>query len=306
VRLAARAFPSHLSRRLVQPGHHSVVWKGGRARFGALFVSDVSDHDVRAALQSLGARAGENLTAESWTKRKDANNPEPDKRVEGSPVEVFVEWNGSGGPRPLSSLLMENNAPVRFDWSEIHTEALSRSAELRRQKWVIKQDELRLQASKNFLLPRLDMVALYRWRGFGDHLAGSASPPPPWRRNWVASTGASSPRSRGYCDSAGAYPCVTSTRCACDSAIAVSSSGQSAWSDSTKPRSIARRRRCPRTRIHPDANPLTGCRNRRAHGVLNADGGARISAFEKSAPRFVVTTGVDSASLTPAARYACE
>jgi outer membrane protein TolC len=66
------------------------------------------------------------------------------------------------------------NAPVRFDWSEIHTEALSRSVELRRQKWVIKQDELRLQASKNFLLPRLDMVALYRWRGFGDHLAGSA------------------------------------------------------------------------------------------------------------------------------------
>jgi outer membrane protein TolC len=67
------------------------------------------------------------------------------------------------------------SAWVQFDWSEIHTEALSRSVELRRQKWVIKQDELRLQASKNFLLPRLDMVALYRWRGFGDHLAGSAS-----------------------------------------------------------------------------------------------------------------------------------
>ena len=66
------------------------------------------------------------------------------------------------------------NAPVKFDWSEVHVEALSRSVELRRQKWVIKQDELRLQASKNFLLPRLDMVALYRWRGFGDHLAGDA------------------------------------------------------------------------------------------------------------------------------------
>ncbi len=66
------------------------------------------------------------------------------------------------------------NAPVKFDWSEIHTEALSRSVELRRQKWIIKQDELRLLASKNFLMPRLDMVALYRWRGFGDHLASSA------------------------------------------------------------------------------------------------------------------------------------
>lgn len=67
------------------------------------------------------------------------------------------------------------NAPVKFDWAEVHVEALSRAVELRRQKWVIKQDELRLQAAKNFLLPRFDMVALYRWRGFGDHLAGSAS-----------------------------------------------------------------------------------------------------------------------------------
>ena len=62
-------------------------------------------------------------------------------------------------------------AEVHFDWHEVHCEALSRSAELRRQKWQIKQAELELIAAKNYLLPRLDAVGRYRWRGFGDDLA---------------------------------------------------------------------------------------------------------------------------------------
>ncbi|HEV3023959.1 MAG TPA: TolC family protein, partial [Pirellulales bacterium] len=62
-------------------------------------------------------------------------------------------------------------AEVRFDWKEILPEALNRSVELRRQRWVIKQNELKLIASRNFLLPRLDLQGLYRWRGFGDQLA---------------------------------------------------------------------------------------------------------------------------------------
>lgn len=61
-------------------------------------------------------------------------------------------------------------ADVNFDWCEIHNEALVRSVELRRQKWVVKQRELELLASKNFLLPRLDAVARYRWLGLGDTL----------------------------------------------------------------------------------------------------------------------------------------
>jgi len=61
-------------------------------------------------------------------------------------------------------------AKVIFDWDEVHIEALARSAELRRQKWVVKQDELKVIASKNFLLPRLDFSARYRWTGFGDDL----------------------------------------------------------------------------------------------------------------------------------------
>ena len=61
-------------------------------------------------------------------------------------------------------------AEVQFDWSEILPEALTRSVEVRRQKWVVKQNELKLIASRNYLLPRLDLQALYRYYGFGNDL----------------------------------------------------------------------------------------------------------------------------------------
>ena len=61
-------------------------------------------------------------------------------------------------------------AKISFDWYASLTEGLCRSVELRQQKWRIKQRELELIASKNFLLPRLDAVALYRWVGLGNKL----------------------------------------------------------------------------------------------------------------------------------------
>ena len=102
VRIRAVAHPSHFSRFLVQPGHHAVVWTKGRARYGALFESYASDRVVRAALVSLGAKAGENLTEATWNERKNARSGEPDRRVEGTPIAVLVEWPGSGGAVPLS------------------------------------------------------------------------------------------------------------------------------------------------------------------------------------------------------------
>ena len=69
--------------------------------------------------------------------------------------------------RPLDE---PTTAKISFDWSESLTEALCRSVELRQQKWRIKQREMELIASKNFLLPRLDIVALYRWIGMGNKL----------------------------------------------------------------------------------------------------------------------------------------
>lgn len=61
-------------------------------------------------------------------------------------------------------------ARVAFDWTEVAPEALERRVELRKQKWLIKRRELELTAARNFLLPKLDAVGLYRWRGFGNEL----------------------------------------------------------------------------------------------------------------------------------------
>lgn len=63
-------------------------------------------------------------------------------------------------------------AKVQFVWDDALAETLVRSVELRQQKWRVKQRELELIASKNFLLPRLDAVGQYRWVGIGDRLLG--------------------------------------------------------------------------------------------------------------------------------------
>ncbi|MCA9122346.1 MAG: TolC family protein [Planctomycetaceae bacterium] len=64
-------------------------------------------------------------------------------------------------------------ARVVFDWEELLVESLNRRAELRRQKWQVKRRELELAASRNFLLPRVDAVGRYRFRGLGEHLINS-------------------------------------------------------------------------------------------------------------------------------------
>lgn len=107
VRFTATVQPDAMSRPFGVQGHHAIVWKGGRSRFWALFVADASDHDVRVALDALGARRGENLTPDSWNARADPDNQEPDKRVEGTAIDVFVEWPGSGGRVTLSQILAE-------------------------------------------------------------------------------------------------------------------------------------------------------------------------------------------------------
>ena len=106
VRFSATVQPHAMSRPFGVQGHHAVVWKGGRSRHWALFAADVSDRDVRLALDSLGAKRGENLTPDSWNAREDAKNREPDKRVEGSHIDVFVEWKGSTRV-PLAHLVAE-------------------------------------------------------------------------------------------------------------------------------------------------------------------------------------------------------
>ena len=66
-------------------------------------------------------------------------------------------------------------APMKLDWYSIRCEALFRSPELRKQRWEVKRRELELTASKNFLLPNLDLEAGYRISGAGKDLMGSDS-----------------------------------------------------------------------------------------------------------------------------------
>ncbi len=117
VRFTATVQPDAMDRLFGVKGHHAIVWKGGRSQRWALFAADTSDHDIRRALDSLGARRGENLTPAAWNERDDPKNAEPDKRVEGSSIEVFVEWRGSNGRIPLARLVSEkNHAPPRLDF----------------------------------------------------------------------------------------------------------------------------------------------------------------------------------------------
>jgi hypothetical protein len=125
--------------------------------------------------------------------------------MSGEPYEQTRNWNGlpSGAFRTTGGVLLAERrlrllmglppsdgrlmrpkdepvlAQVAFDWDQVREEATTRRTELRRQKWQIRRRELELIASKNYLLPRLDAVGRYRWRGFGDDLFPELPLPPP-------------------------------------------------------------------------------------------------------------------------------
>jgi len=66
-------------------------------------------------------------------------------------------------------------APVQFQWETVLEESLAQRPELRRQKWTVKQKELELVAAEKLMLPEMDVVGLYRWRGFGETLTNPSS-----------------------------------------------------------------------------------------------------------------------------------
>ena len=87
------------------------------------------------------------------------------------------------GIRPTGDRLIRpadepTTALLVSDYYVLLAEALTERVELRRQKWVIKRRELELRATKNFLLPRLDLTGLYRVNGLGDRLLDSDTSPP--------------------------------------------------------------------------------------------------------------------------------
>lgn len=67
------------------------------------------------------------------------------------------------------------DAPVVFDWDSISAEAIRLRTELQQQRLNVKKREMELLAAKNFLMPQLDLVSIYRLRGLDQHLAGDDS-----------------------------------------------------------------------------------------------------------------------------------
>lgn len=82
--------------------------------------------------------------------------------------------NGGAVLRPSDEPLV---APVSFDWNRLANTAVEARPELRAQRWRIKELELQLLAGRNLLLPDLDVVGRYRWRGFGEDLASQSNAP---------------------------------------------------------------------------------------------------------------------------------
>jgi hypothetical protein len=68
-----------------------------------------------------------------------------------------------------------NDAPIVFDWDSISIEAIQMRSELQQQRLLIHSREMELLAAKNFLMPSLDLVTMYRLRGLGQQLAGDDS-----------------------------------------------------------------------------------------------------------------------------------
>jgi outer membrane protein TolC len=64
---------------------------------------------------------------------------------------------------------------VVFDWNQIVGESLQLRPELRKQDLQLKRGQLELLASRNALLPQIDLLTQYRIRGFGHDLWGSSS-----------------------------------------------------------------------------------------------------------------------------------
>lgn len=88
--------------------YHAVVWQKGRARRNALFLSYASDRQVYDALLGLGGIPGNNMTLDSWNRRRDPDHPAPDSQVVGSQIEVLIKWDGLSRAYSLSEILSDS------------------------------------------------------------------------------------------------------------------------------------------------------------------------------------------------------
>lgn len=99
-------------------GHHLITWKGGLAGKHALLRSQVSDRAVLDALESLGAKPGNNLVAESWTERANPDHTAPDLHAKGPRLAIKLVIRRPKLPPqtiPVEKLLVDVDKRG-FDW----------------------------------------------------------------------------------------------------------------------------------------------------------------------------------------------
>jgi hypothetical protein len=115
VRITGKIYPSRYNNHKDRAGgHHAVVWSGGGAAHKALIEVDTNDLDVLGALIETGAEPGDNLPKDTWNARKDKDNPAPDMKVEGTPVEILLTWEGLAEPVHLADVL-EIDGPGSYE-----------------------------------------------------------------------------------------------------------------------------------------------------------------------------------------------
>jgi outer membrane protein TolC len=68
-----------------------------------------------------------------------------------------------------------STAPISFDWDSISIEAMQLRGELQQQRLLVQRRQMELLAARNFLMPQLDLVSIYRVRGLDQQLAGNNS-----------------------------------------------------------------------------------------------------------------------------------
>jgi outer membrane protein TolC len=95
-------------------------------------------------------------------------------------LRILMGWASSDG-----RLVRPSDKPAiglaQFDFDDSINEMLTRSVDLRRQRWVIKQRELELLSAKNQMLANVDLSFIYRYVGVGGSLLdkGGNGPFPP-------------------------------------------------------------------------------------------------------------------------------
>jgi hypothetical protein len=120
----ARAHPAAFESGL-PPDHqyHGLVHVAGSAAAKALFTTAVPDSTLARIFRAMGADDGGGLPMAAWNLRWVPLVPQPSMRVQGTPVSVTVEWEGSNGAVPLAELLRDpggQGIDLRFAGNEEH------------------------------------------------------------------------------------------------------------------------------------------------------------------------------------------